>query len=82
MLLIFFLNADLDGCFSTTRCCDFVRLRSCFSKISIASGTLFFLLTYYGLYNTNASITEPFDRGTGFSTSKETLKNDGNSLDS
>ena len=82
VLLIFFLNADLDGCFSTTPCCDFVRLRSCFSKISIAAGNLFFLLMHYGSYNTNASTIEPFDRATGFSTDKETLTNDGNSLDS
>ena len=82
VLLIFFLNADLDGCFSTTPCCDFVRLRSCFSKISIASGNLFFLLMHYGSYNTNASTIEPSDRATGFSTDKETLTNDGNSLDS
>ena len=37
---------------------------------------------HYGSYNTNASTIEPFDRATGFSTDKETLTNDGNSLDS
>lgn len=63
--MIFFLNAYLDGYFLTNLRSlkdfplnEFVRIRSCFSKISITSGILFFLLMQYLSYNTDASANQ------------------------